>query len=92
MLYDRVIRNIQNRHQRIMRMNSFINARLQKKLRKFTENPISGSRVPPLRWVSGLRTHQKSLVSGPTFRICLMTLKLKAFQIWCKNIIHLIKM
>ena len=45
-----------NRHKRKKHMNSFINARLQRKLRKFAENPISGSRVlrlgspvPPMR-------------------------------------------
>ena len=38
-----VMRNIQNRHKRIMQMNSFIIARLQRKLRKFFENPLSGS-------------------------------------------------
>ena len=53
MLYDRVIKIIQNRHKRIKLVNSFINARLQRKLRKFAENPLSGSRsqVPPVRWV-----------------------------------------
>ena len=40
MLYDRVMRNIQNRHKRIKHMNSLINARLQRKSRKFAENPI----------------------------------------------------
>ena len=43
MLYDRVMKKIQNR--RINHTNSFINARLQRKLRKFAENPLSGSRV-----------------------------------------------
>ena len=46
---------MQNRHKRIKHMNSFINVRRQRKLRKFSENPFSGSqvlgfgsRVPPL--------------------------------------------
>ena len=110
------MRNIHNRHKRIKYMNSFIITRFQRKLRKFSENPISrfrvsgpngswvppsgswvlgptyemgpGSRVPGLRshfrvWgfgsgcylcdesqVSGFRSHQKSQVLGPTFRIC----------------------
>ena len=38
MLYDRVMKNIQNRHKLIKHTNSFINARLQRKLRKFAEN------------------------------------------------------
>ena len=113
MVYDRVMRNIQNTQKCIKQMNSFINARFQRKLRIFAENPISGSRfsglvfhfqgfgspvpgpspelvsslepgIPPLRswvsslgshllvgsWVSGLRSHQHSRVSGATFRIC----------------------
>ena len=51
MLYDRVMRNIQNRHKRIKYMNSFINARFQRKLRKFAEKLLPGS------WVSGLGSH-----------------------------------
>ena len=51
MLYDRVMKNIQNRHKRIKHMNSVINTRLQRRLRKFAENPLSGSRV------SGLGSH-----------------------------------
>ena len=47
-LYERVTRNIQNRHKRIHHMNSFINAKRQRKLRKFLENPLSGSRVSGL--------------------------------------------
>ena len=58
MLYDRVMRNIQNRHKHIKQMNSFINARFQRKLRKFAENPLSGSR---------------SRLSGPTFRVSCLT-------------------
>ena len=56
MLYDRVMRNMQKRHKRIKQMNSFTNARLQRKLRKFAEKPISGSRVrvPSMSWVSSL--------------------------------------
>ena len=68
MLYDRVMKSIRNRHKRIKHMNSVINARLQRKLRKFAENPLSGSRVsgptfrasglgswvPPVSWVPGL--------------------------------------
>ena len=53
MLYHRVMRNIKNRHKRIKHMNSFINARRQRKLRKFPENPLSGS------WVLGLGSHLK---------------------------------
>ena len=45
MLYDRVMRNTQNKHKRIKHMKSFINARFQRKLRKFAENPLSGSRA-----------------------------------------------
>ena len=55
------MRNTQNRHKRIKRMNSFANARFQRKLRKFIEIPLSGSRVsglgfwvPPMTWVRGL--------------------------------------
>ena len=40
-------------------MNSLINARLQRKSRKFTENPISGSWVPRLG----------SRVSAPTYEM-----------------------
>ena len=66
MVYDRVMRNIQNRQKCIKQMNSFINARFQRKLRIFAENPISGpgsrvscstfrvlglrSRVSPVSW------------------------------------------
>ena len=49
--------NIQNKHRHIKNINSFINSGLQRKPRKFAENPISGSRVPRL-W---------SRVSGPTY-------------------------
>ena len=45
------MRSIQNRHKRIKDMNSFINARLQRKLIKFAENPLSGS------WFLGLGSH-----------------------------------
>ena len=66
MLYDRVMRNIQNRHKRIKHMNSLINARLQRKSRKFAENPIwvtrLGSRVPAPTYEMG----PGSRVSGPT--------------------------
>ena len=48
MLYDRVMRNIENRHKRIKQMNLFINARFQRKLWKFAENPLSESRVSGL--------------------------------------------
>ena len=79
------MRSIQNRHKRcikhmnsFMRMNSFLNARLQRKLRKFSENPISGSwvsgptirvpglgsRVPPMRWIPGLESHVLPTVPG----------------------------
>ena len=70
MLYDRVMRNIQNRHKRINQMNSFINARFQRKLIKFAENTLSGSpvsglgsRIPPLNWVAGLESRVPSLRS-----------------------------
>ena len=42
---DRVMRNIQNRHKWIKYINSFIIAKFQRKLRKFSENPLSGSQV-----------------------------------------------
>ena len=48
MLYDRLMGNIQNRRKRIKQMNSFIHARLQRKLRKFAENSLT-FRVPGLR-------------------------------------------
>ena len=80
MLYDRVMGNIQNRRKRIKQMNSFIHARLQKKLRKFAENsltfrvpglrsriPLSGSRVSDLGSTSELGPGSR--VSGPTFRV-----------------------
>ena len=51
MLYDRVMKNIQNRHKNIKHMNSFLKPRLQRKLRKFAENLLSGSGV------SGLGSH-----------------------------------
>ena len=66
MLYDRVMKNIENRHKRIKHMNSFINARLQRKLRKFAGNPLSGSQVP------GLGSHlqgPRSQVPGPTYEL-----------------------
>ena len=77
MLYDRVMRNIQNRHKDIKHMNSFINVRRQRKLRKFLKNPLSGSQVSGLTfripgptyelgpgyWVSGLRSWVSPLVS-----------------------------
>ena len=78
MLYDRILRSIQNKCKRIRHVNSFINIRLQRKLRKFPENSLSGF------WVSGLRSHLQSpqsqvlphtyelglgsQVSSPTFR------------------------
>ena len=67
MFYDRVMRNIQNRHKRIMPMNSFINDRLQRKLRKFSENPFSSLtiRVPCLTCDLGTG----SRVLDPTFRV-----------------------
>ena len=71
--------NVQNRPKRIKQMNSFINARFQRELRKFVENPLSGSlvsglgsRVPPLSWVSGLKSRVPPLgsrVSGPASHI-----------------------
>ena len=72
MLYDRVMRNIQNRHKRIKHMNLVINARFQRKLRKFAENPLPGShvsglgsRLPPMSWIPGLRFQ----VPGPIYQI-----------------------
>ena len=64
MLYDRLMRNIQNRHKRIKHMISFINARHQRKFRKFLENPLSEPQV------SGLGIHLQdpgSLDPGPTY-------------------------
>ena len=53
-------------------MNSFISARFQRKMRKFPENPPSGSRVlglgsriPPMSWVPGLGSGVSSLGSHP---------------------------
>ena len=82
MLYDGVMRNMQNRHKRIKHMNLFINARFQRKLRKFAENPLPrshvsgvGSRLPPMTWIPGLRFQvpepiyqiaPESRVLGPT--------------------------
>ena len=53
-------------------MNSSINARLQRRLRKFAENPLSGLWVSGLSWVPGLKSRvlpSKFWASGPTFRI-----------------------
>ena len=64
MLYDRVMRNIQNIHKRIKHMNSSIKARLQRKLRTLSE--FSGSQV------SGLGSHLQgpgSRVSDPTYKL-----------------------
>ena len=58
-------------------MNSFINAMLQKKLRKFAENPISGPDVPrlmsqvsgPMSWIPGFGSWVsclRSRVTDPT--------------------------
>ena len=67
MIYDKVTKNIQYRHERIKHMNSFINARLQRKLRKFAENPLSGSRVSGPTYEMGpgssVSDHTKSLGS-----------------------------
>ena len=66
MLYDRVMRNIQNRYKRIKYMDSFINTRHQRKLRKFLENPLSGSQV------SGLGSHlydPGSQIPSPTYEL-----------------------
>ena len=82
MFYDRVIRNIQNRHKLIKHMNSFIKARIQRKLRKFPENPFSGSRVsgptirvpdlgsqvPPMSWIPGLGSRVPSKKWVPSLR------------------------
>ena len=65
MLNDMVMRNIQNRHKCIKHMNSFTNARLERKLRKFAENPISGSRVPRL----GSRVSSLTCELGPGSRV-----------------------
>ena len=72
MLYDRVMKNMQNRHKRIKHMNSSINARLQRRLRKFAENPLSGFRVSGLTYELGPGSRvspSESWDSGPTFRI-----------------------
>ena len=79
MHYDRVMRNIQNRHKRIKHMNLFINAMFQRKLRKFAENPLPGSQVsglgsrhPPMSWIPGLRFQVpglRSQVPGPIYQI-----------------------
>ena len=66
MLYDRVMRNIQNRYKRIKYMDSFINTSHQRKLRKFLENPLSGSQV------SGLGSHlydPGSQIPSPTYEL-----------------------
>ena len=72
MLYDRVMRNIQNRHKDIKHMNSFINVRRQRKLRKFLENPLSQSQVSgptfrirllPMNWVPGIGSQVSGLGS-----------------------------
>ena len=42
MFCDRVMRNMQNRYKRMKHMNSFINARHQRKLKTFLEIPLSG--------------------------------------------------
>ena len=60
------MRNIQNRYKRIKHMNSFINTRHQRKLRKFLENPLSGSQV------SGLGPHlydPGSQIPSPTYEL-----------------------
>ena len=62
-LYDRVTRNIQNRAKLTKHMNSFINARFQRKLRKFAENPLPLVSGPTYRLGTGFR------VLGPTFRV-----------------------
>ena len=56
---------MQNRHKRIKHMNSFLNARLQRKLRKFAENPLSRSRVPGPTY----ELRPGSRVLGPVFRV-----------------------
>ena len=66
MLYDRVMRSIQNRHKRTKHMNLFINARFQRKLRKFAENPLPGSQVSGLGSpTSTYELDPRSQVSGP---------------------------
>ena len=60
------MRNIQNRYKRIKHMDSFINTRHQRKLRKFLENPLSGSQV------SGLGPHlydPGSQIPSPTYEL-----------------------
>ena len=64
------MRNIQNRHKRIRHMNSFINSRLQRKLRKFAENPLLGFRASPLGFrvpLSGSRVPPTVPVLGSHF-------------------------
>ena len=72
MLYDRVMRVIQNRNKRIKCMNSLINARFQRKLRKFyrvsglrSNIQDLGSRVPG----STCEFSPGSRVSGLIFRV-----------------------
>ena len=72
MLYDSVMRNIQNRHKRIKHMNSFINARLQRKLRKFSNNLLSGSKVwVPTFWLP--TNIHKTLETNFSFHVKLRT-------------------
>ena len=72
------MRNMQNRHKRIKHMNSFMIARFQRKLRKLSENPLTGFRVsghtfrvpglgswvPPMRWVPSLESWVPPTVPG----------------------------
>ena len=45
LLYYRVIKNIRNGHKRIKHMNSFTDAMIQRKLRKFSKNALSEPQV-----------------------------------------------
>ena len=66
MFYDRVMGNIQNKHKRIKHMNSFLNTRRQRKLRKSPKKPVSRSQVSGL---GSQRQGPRSQVSGPTVRV-----------------------
>ena len=93
---DRVMRNIQNRHKCIKYINSFIMAKFQRKLRKFSENPLSGSQVlgPTFR-VSGFRflaPWPKSHLwdqTGPRSRVLLTALGLGSHFLNMPQQIHL---
>ena len=59
------MRNMQDRHKHIKHMNSFINARRQRKLKIFRKSTfrvlVLGSRIPPLEF--------GSQILGPTYEM-----------------------